>query len=36
VPEGTPKTTYWIVTAGGAVLTIVVGWWLSRRGGRAA
>jgi len=35
VPEGTPKTTYWIVTGGGTALTILVGWWLSRRGGRA-
>ncbi len=36
VPEGTPKTTYWIVTGGGTALTILVGWWLSRRGGRSA
>jgi amino acid transporter len=34
VPEGTPKATYWIVTAGGTAISMLVGWWLAVRGGR--
>ena len=33
VPEGTPKATYWIVTAGGTAVSMLVGWWLAVRGG---
>ena len=36
VPEGTPKATYWIVTAGGTAVSMLVGWWLAVRGGKAA
>jgi glutamate:GABA antiporter len=36
VPEGTPKTTYWIVTAGGTAISMLIGWWLAVRGGKAA
>jgi amino acid transporter len=36
VPEGTPKATYWIVTAGGTAISMVVGWWLAVRGGKDA
>ena len=32
VPEGTPKATYWIVTAGGTAVSMLVGWWLAVRG----
>jgi len=35
VPDGTPKVTYWIVTGGGTAISMVVGWWLARRGGGA-
>jgi len=36
VPEGTPKTTYWIVTAGGTAISMLIGWWLTVRGGKEA
>ena len=35
VPEGTPKATYWIVTAGGPAVSMLVGWWRAVRGGAA-
>ena len=31
IPQGTPKLTYWGITAGGTVLSVVIGWWLGRR-----
>jgi glutamate:GABA antiporter len=31
VPTGTPKATYWVVTAGGTAISMLIGWWLSRR-----
>ena len=31
VRTGTHKVTYWIVTGGGTVLSMLVGWWLARR-----
>src|SRR5664280_719206 len=36
VPEGTPKATYWIVTAGGTAISMLIGWWLAVRGAEAA
>jgi amino acid transporter len=36
VPEGTPKATYWIVTAGGTAISMLIGWWLAVRGGKEA
>jgi amino acid transporter len=36
VPEGTPKTTYWIVTGGGTSISMLIGWWLAARGGKDA
>jgi glutamate:GABA antiporter len=36
VPEGTPKATYWIVTAGGTAVSMLIGWWLAVRGGKEA
>ncbi len=33
VPAGTPKVTYWVVTGGGTAISMLVGWWLARRGG---
>jgi amino acid transporter len=33
VPSGTPKATYWVVTAGGTAISMLVGWWLARRAG---
>jgi hypothetical protein len=35
VPSGTPKATYWWVTGGGTALSVVVGWLLALRGGKA-
>jgi amino acid transporter len=32
VPDGTPRATYWAITGGGTLLSIVVGLWLARRG----
>jgi amino acid transporter len=34
VPEGTPKVTYWVITAGGTLISMLVGWWLAARGGK--
>jgi amino acid transporter len=34
VPTGTPRTTYWWVTGGGTVVSMLVGWWLARRTGK--
>ena len=34
VPEGTPKTTYWIVTGGGTAISMLIGWWLAARGSK--
>jgi amino acid transporter len=31
VPTGTARATYWWVTGGGTVLSMLVGWWLARR-----
>ena len=31
VPQGTPRMTYWGITGGGTVLSVVVGWWLGRK-----
>ena len=31
VPTGTPKVTYWVVTGGGTAISMLIGWWLSRR-----
>jgi glutamate:GABA antiporter len=31
VPEGTPKVTYWVITAGGTIISMLVGWWLAAR-----
>jgi len=31
VPSGTPKATYWWVTGGGTVVSMLVGWWLAQR-----
>ncbi len=31
VPDGTPKTTYWSITGGGTLLSIIVGFLLYRR-----
>lgn len=31
VPTGTPKVTYWAITGGGTVLSMLVGWWLAQR-----
>jgi amino acid transporter len=36
VPEGTPKATYWAITVGGTVISMLVGWWLAARGGKEA
>ncbi|HXZ82582.1 MAG TPA: APC family permease [Acidimicrobiales bacterium] len=36
VPTGTPKVTYWAVTGGGTVASMLVGWWLTRRAGTDA
>ena len=35
VPAGTPKVTYWVVTGGGTAISMLVGWWLASRGGKA-
>ena len=32
VPAGTPKLTYWGITVGGTLVSIVIGVWLGRRG----
>ena len=34
VPEGTPKVTYWVITVGGTVISMLVGWWLAAKGGK--
>ena len=34
VPEGTPKVTYWVITAGGTIISMLVGWWLAVRAGK--
>jgi len=31
VPSGTPRATYWWVTGGGTVVSMLVGWWLAQR-----
>ncbi len=31
VPTGTPHATYWWVTGGGTVISMLVGWWLATR-----
>jgi hypothetical protein len=32
VPDGTPKATYWGITVGGTLVSIVIGLWLGRGG----
>ena len=32
MPAGTPKLTYWGITVGGTLVSIVIGVWLGRRG----
>ena len=27
--------TYWVVTGGGTAISMLVGWWLASRGGKA-
>jgi len=34
VPAGTPKLTYWGITGGGTVVSVVLGWWLGRKAPR--
>jgi amino acid transporter len=38
--EGVSKATFWIITGGGTVISLLIGWWLyrhsSRRGGGSA
>ena len=36
VPDGTPKATYWGITIGGTLISIVIGLWLGRGGGEVA
>jgi len=36
VPEGTPKATYWVITGGGTVISMLIGWWLAVRGGKTS
>ena len=38
--EGTSKTAFWLITGGGTIVSLLIGWWLywqaTRRSGSAA
>jgi len=31
VPEDVPRSTFWGITVGGTIVSILIGWWLSLR-----